>query len=273
LIFKLRGGLGNQLFQIAGVAKIAKKLKLVVIFSDADVRLNPRDSKGAAAFLFRIENFFDNPKAVYQTGKVLEVIIRIYPRLHKSINCIQEIDGDKGFSDLTLLINIMQGYLQNRESISGISASMLKNVFQNSGIRLEAPEIIALHIRGKDGLLLKSMKLSYDYYARALQALEANQETEIHVYSDDLEFARKLCSKIESLHFEFMETDFHLSAREFILKLSSYSKIVSSKSTLCWWAAAFATAINPSSLIISPWGDELSLDNWVQLIAIDTERG
>ena len=109
------------------------------------------------------------------------------------------------------------------------------------------------------------MALSLNHYKAGLMHVGAGSESKIDVFSDDVSYAKSFCDQLGNFNFNFPEIDLELSPTELLLKLASYNKIISSKSTLCWWSTYIAQTRNPSAMIISPWESDLHLESWVRL--------
>jgi hypothetical protein len=159
----------------------------------------------------------------------------------------------------------MQGYLQNAQFPKAIPTDTLKRTFDQAKAETPKPGSIAIHIRAQDGLQNSAMVLSLDFYRSGLMYLGANSESEIDVYSDDISYAKSFCGQLGDLRFNFPEIDLELKSTELLLKIASYNKIISSKSTLCWWAIYISQIRNPNAVIVSPWESGLHVESWVRL--------
>jgi len=264
-IFLLRGGLGNQLFQIAGMVSLSESKNFYIVFCETDVKKNPRDKQGAAVFDFKVETWFGQHNSVYRSNKTLDFFIRVLRSKKARKLSLKNINVDLATVQSDVAIATMQGYLQNAHFSKAIPTETLKRTFDQGKALTVYPEPLAIHIRAQDGLQNSAMVLSLDYYRNGLMYLGANSESEIDVFSDDISHAQSLCTQLGNFRFNFPEIDLKLSPTELLLKLASYNKIISSKSTLCWWSAYIAQTRNPSAVIVSPWESDLHLETWVRL--------
>jgi hypothetical protein len=260
-IFFLRGGLGNQLFQILGLIEISKRENFTIIFSDADVRKNPRDKNGAAAFKLRFAPLIEETNQVFKSNFLLDLILRIIRSNKIRKISLHNINFDKETSGVKRLVFTGNGYLQNPKNISELLSKYLP-INLNQYDAVDRKSEIAIHIRATDSLENIAMSINDTFYQNALGALTAGKSSVIDVYSDDLDFAKKLCAKLGDHHFKFIEENQSLEAIELLATISNYKSIVSSKSTLCWWACFFATAKNKKVKIISPWQGPLHQAAW-----------
>ena len=76
-IFLLRGGFGNQLFQIAGISHFSRINNFNVIFCDSDVRLNPRDRTNRNSLDIDFSSWFSPDVSIYKSSKFLNLVVRV----------------------------------------------------------------------------------------------------------------------------------------------------------------------------------------------------
>ncbi|CAB4757393.1 unannotated protein [freshwater metagenome] len=264
-IFLLRGGLGNQLFQIAGMASLSKSKNFYVVFCETDVKKNPRDKQGAAALSFDVESWFSEQNSVCKSNKIMDFLIRVLRSEKVRKFSLKNINADLAIKYSEITIATIQGYLQSAKFPMAISADIIKETFHQETDELINPESVAIHIRAQDGLQNSAMVLGLSYYRDGLMHVGANSESSIDVFSDDILYAQSFCAQLGNFSFNFPEIDLELSPTDLLLKLASYNKIISSKSTLCWWSTYIAQTRNPGAVIISPWESDLHLENWIRL--------
>ena len=262
-VFFLRGGLGNQLFQILNLIEISKKENFKVIFSDVDVRKNPRDKNGAAAFKLQFPELFDETKSVFKTNPILDYVLRIMRSRKLRMISIRNINFDHETSVTDKLFFSGNGYLQNPINISKLHGKFLPLNLGEYDRLVEKAEI-AMHVRATDSLHSIGMLIEDSFYEKALNTLAPGQNTLIDVFSDDLDFAKELCARIGDHQFNFIEENYSLGAIELLACLSNYNSIIASKSTLCWWACNFATIKNRNAKIISTWQSSFHQATWIE---------
>ena len=261
-IFLLRGGLGNQLFQIAGAASLSMKHNFDVIFCDSDVKKNPRDRKFGSILELNFDLWFSKKVNVYKSSAGTNLLVRFFRsrKIPLSPTYFSQCDIDQYRPQLKW--GFMQGYLQNSSFVLRLPPSVAALTFKDFSRKERNDNGIAIHIRAQDALKRKEMYVDLSYYQNALRFLHAASETKIDVYSDDLEYAKILCSEIGNYNFNFPEQDSALNPIDLLITISMYDKIISSKSTLCWWACYLSVSRNPLSIIISPWNNDLHLSAW-----------
>ncbi len=264
-IYLLRGGLGNQLFQIFGIAKLASSSDFDVIFSDYDVRINPRDKKGASSLELNVESLFSRDCLLHKADWSINLFIRILNKRIIGNNHISRINLDHERDDFGKSVGIVYGYLQNSETIKSFCEQSVRSVFNFSDNSLPNSAVIAMHIRALDALQHKEMYLDEEYYRKALSEFVGQESATVDVYSDDSSYARMLCSRIGDFEFRFPEEELALEPIQLLAKLSSYNRIIGSKSTLCWWASFLAELTQTNVQVISPWEAHLNLETWTTI--------
>jgi hypothetical protein len=265
LIFKLRGGLGNQLFQIAGVSSNSDGLDFNVLFYDGDVRLNPRDELGASSLEFEIHKLFPKNVIVYRPDYFANQLIKALRRIKSFSYFLQVVDLDYQSPNPEICVTIGKGYLQNVNHVLDIKPTTLHLVFRvTDGITVGA-SLCAMHIRGSDALRHSEMLLNASYYREGLLRLGAKNGETIDVFTDDPVHAKKICSQLNEYTFNFIEDHNSIAPAALLLQLSMYKKMICSKSTLCWWAAYLSHSRYADSKIISPWVDKLRVEGWIAI--------
>lgn len=265
LIFKLRGGLGNQLFQIAGVSNISHGLNFNILFYDGDVRMNPRDKLGAASLEFEIYKLFPKNIIIYRPDLLANHLIKALKRINSFNSLLQVVDLDYQLPNSEISVTIAQGYLQNVDHILKIEPTTLDQVFNVSDGITVGPNLCVMHIRGSDALRHSEMTLNASYYREALFRLGVKDGDTIDVFTDDPVHAKRICSQLNQYTFNFLEDQKSFTPAVLLLQLSMYKKIICSKSTLCWWAAYLSHSRNIDSEVISPWVDKLKVDGWIAI--------
>jgi hypothetical protein len=260
-IYVLRGGLGNQLFQITNGIMIAEEFNFDIAFHDVDVKRNPRDQRGAESLDLPFHNLTDKI-AVYRCGSSMQIPMRIFMSKCFRSTLTTNLDVEQINSNQANTFGILQGYLQNLNFRHSFADHAISQVIQGPMSENDGISRIAIHLRALDSLKHPGMSLSKSFYENALGVVAENSESKIDVFSDDIDFAQEFCKQLGSFQFNFVEQRGSLSATELLLGLSSYEKIISSKSTLSWWACFLASSTREDTLVISPWDKSISLKSW-----------
>ncbi len=262
--FFLRGGLGNQLFQIYSLRQLSITEGFDIVFCDFDVRKNPRDKSGALGLNLKYSEDYSQAEMM-KSNRLINHILRIYrsqktPYLRMSI---VNIDQSKKLPAGRCFI--ANGFLQeNLEFLSSDKFEIPSNL--SEFIHFHNPQTkVAIHIRATDSLANSEMTLSKKYYETALNYLPVARDSEVDVYSDDTQFAKALCDGIIDYTFNYVEKNVGLNSLELLANLSNYEFIVCSKSTLAWWAAVFADRLHEGCMVVSPWNNHLHQKNWISV--------
>jgi hypothetical protein len=175
------------------------------------------------------------------------------------------INLDCGIGDLDKSLAIAHGYLQTKCHVKNFSEKSIAELFQIPENLYSDSPAIALHIRATDGLEREDMRLGHEYYERALNYFTNGETTLVDVYTDDISYAKKFCAQIGKHNFNFPEELKSLEPIELLRALGGYNRIVSSKSTLCWWACFIAKLGKSKVEVVSPWEAAMELENWFPL--------
>lgn len=243
--------------------EIAKREDFIIIFSDADVRKNPRDKNGAVAFNLHFNSLSDGSEIAFKSNSIFDTIMRFIRSEKNKLIFLHNINFDSSFPPIDKNVFTGNGYLQNQINDSLLQENILPtNLIQYDILDQKAE--VALHIRATDALSNSEMKVEDCFYENALKTLGIAKTAKVDVYSDDLNYAKKLCARLGEYNFNFVEENYSLSAIELLSSLSGYDSIISSKSTLSWWSCNFATMKNRNVKIISPWKAPLHQTLWTK---------
>jgi hypothetical protein len=260
-IYVLRGGLGNQLFQIANGIMTAERFNFDIAFHEVDVKRNPRDQIGAASLEFPF-HLLTEKIHVYKCGSSMQFPIRFSMSRFFKMTLSTNLDEKQKAPNQKSTFRILQGYVQNLDFLDSFADIAICRIILGPNSEENIVNGIAMHIRARDGLEHSGMSISKSFYERALEAVAAKPESRIDVFSDDLDFAQDFCQELGNFQFNFVEESVSLSATELLRRFSCYEKIISSKSTLSWWACFLASSTRKDTVVISPWGVNLSFRNW-----------
>jgi hypothetical protein len=262
--FFLRGGLGNQLFQIYSLREKAIEKDFDVVFCDLDVRLNPRDGGGALGLNLMYSESEPHTQFM-QVSRFIEYVLRFYRSRRVSFLRMPIVNLDHTMDLPANRYFIANGFLQ--EDLSFLCKVNFQPPMNLSDfIKLDETRArVALHIRATDSFVKSEMALTCTYYKNALRSLPIADKSHIDVYSDDTHFARSVCEKVGSYTFNYVEEHAALTSLELLANMSSYDLIVCSKSTLAWWAAIFAQRMRPDISVVSPWKNHFHQENWISV--------
>jgi hypothetical protein len=269
ILLKLRGGLGNQLFQYSAGVFYARKLDAKLIIDDSSVYKHPDPTRRSwlkkidciSTFGFSRVKWVQNSRRFYLKIQDSYFTNRIYVN-EKFLESTNELlEPTKVFDWFH-----SKEYVESlRNSISSNSDFRLKLQFKDTttNVELKLPaQKAAMHIRLGDFKGTTWGVLPSDWYLARVRTLLGEGIEEIDCYSDDLVALKEIVGKWNlKCNFRFPEYTDILHPHELLLALTRYPTFISSNSTLSWWGSYFNT--NFSSKIYCNWNDSLRLKEWI----------
>lgn len=233
ILVKVRGRLGNQLFQIAFAKAMGKRLNCFVFF-DTDQQ-------------FAWDQYFCAPwyfKTVNQLMGLLLKKIFIRKKYYTPIS----VSNDRlvEISRISTLNSVYQGYFQSLHYFSNLSLedemfriqpSILNSFYAKYTSLLQEQGIVYVHIRRTDYVNVRKPQLGdseitlpADYYNACLMKLDPDKRKRIIVLSDDMDWVKlNIKWATEFVHNTELIFDF--------LLMMHAETIIISNSTFAWWAA------------------------------------
>jgi hypothetical protein len=252
----LRGGLGNQLHQIAAGVKYGENSngKVIIYPHIVDNAKNP-ERRG----FFRAINLSKLfPTASIAEANFLEVLIlrALNSRNFKYISKLV-IHDDNFFKQLDNPIVILRGWFQSFDYLPAFINFLSLKTLSDSNCNQ-----VTLHVRLTDFLTIDTNPLQRKYYQNALSVIQKKVDiNQIRCFSDDIDGAKGLLP--EGLPYNFPETLRPYSAPELLAELANSSFLVTSKSSLCWWAANSVSS--GGGIVISPWKGSAHNPEWIKI--------
>ena len=244
MIISLRGGLGNQIFQL-GAGFLFKQSSIIL----DDGALGNYDVKRENELL----NFFDFTKldlsikfetsilSKYRLPKLLPFKFSKYPFV-----------SDKNFQILSKNINnrflLLDGYFQaclTQENFDE-EVKLLKIILINK--QFEAQDGCVIHIRGGDFVKLGWNSITpKEYYIKAIETMQLKyNQTKFYIVTDDRIYSKSVLDNI-NIDYKFIGNsiyeDFHL--------LGSFKYRILSASTFALWASALGVN-DGGDVVIAP---------------------
>ena len=276
IITKLKGGLGNQLFQYATgrAAALHHKLPLkldLTIFKTYKLHNGYRLDQYAIQADIATENEIINLKG---RNNVLFSALR-KAGLIKRKSYFKE--KRSSYFDERVLKNkfvYLDGYWQNELYFSNIRKELLRelspiNPMNDLGCDYLEPikksNSVSIHVRRGDYLNLKNINvLDVDYYMKAVEYVRKNVEKPtFFIFSDDLDWCKKNlgfldgCTYVDRTQTEIDD-----------LKLMSFCRHnITANSSFSWWGAWLNQ--NPNKIVIAPKGWLLNDPGSSNIIPLD----
>lgn len=261
IIIKLKGGLGNQIFQFAAAYTLAKQQNINLII---DTTYLSRDSFRK----YELHNLNLEYRVINSNLKRrLFIFFNLISTLRLPIKFFEvEEFKFKSVQNNNNRLLIMDGYFQNTKYFSD-SKDDLIHFFNINYDKCEIlnniknTESVALHIRRGDYVNNSKTNqihgiCNLEYYNRALSFFSDHKYI-IYIFSDDIEWVRKNIKLTNQHHFisENTESDF----QEFIL-MKNCKNFIISNSTFSWWAAWLANNHNKKVICPKNWFKDENLN-------------
>jgi hypothetical protein len=229
----IKGGLGNQLFQIAAAFNYASQNQFLLLLPETSIihyHLGKFKANGN-----QIDHYRSNILSSFNFGRHSNFKYKFVEKTF-SFSPIPRIDGDI----------LLEGYFQSEKYFIDTKAEIYKRfkVSENAkdliGSRyptLNLPTSVAVHVRRGDAQYAKTISpmLQPSYYRRALECLDTKGD--IFVFTDDAafclaDFARDIGLKDRRVIRVRLTHDF-----EELWAISLARNIIIANSTFSWWAA------------------------------------
>ena len=280
IITKIKGGLGNQLFQYAvgRAAALHHKAPLkfdTTIFETYKLHNGYRLDQFAIQAEIAAENEIINLKG---RSNVLFSALR-KAGLVKRKSYFKE--KRSSYFDASVFKNnfvYLDGYWQNELYFSDIRELLLRELSPNNSMNdlsfaylnsIKKSNSVSLHVRRGDYLNLKNINvLNVDYYMKAAEHIRKNVEKPtFFIFSDDLEWCKSCLTFLgDCIYVERTQTEID------DLKLMSFCQHnIIANSSFSWWGAWLNQ--NPNKTVIAPKGwllndpgsSNVILSDWVKL--------
>jgi len=263
IIFKLTGGLGNQMFQYAFIKKISILRDVEVkmdVFWYADAAFG-RDEK--REYSLRHFNIVENLASREEVKRYSDAISFWHKLVRKIKRDIFHFD-DFTFRESEFLIpdnSYVLGYWQSEKYFLDIRDVLLreftlKDGFSEVAKKIERQQIncnsVSIHIRRGDYVINKKVGnafgiLGLDHYHEAIRLIkEKVSEARFFVYSDDIDWAKENFIGDE---FVFVSVPGIRDYEELILMSKCKHNIIAN-SSFSWWGAWLN--VNPDKIVIAP---------------------
>jgi len=274
-VLLIRGGFGNQLFQIAGLHYFSQLLNFIPIVCDLEKMAAAPQGRTKELDSIVSENQVLS-RHLYCLSRLEVFFTRGLLRLLKSLKRLRVMHEEAFYSTkITSLPNLffIQDYFQKPTYIQSFSKECLstaKQLLVNETIPQELVHSKGLrcliHIRLTDSHDRSDTFLSETTLRKIFQKLIRDRDViSIDCISDDLLGAQTLLKSIGlDRGIEFLENSRRFEALELLHLKSKYDFIISSRSTLCWWGCFLSsTNLERDTKIISFFREDLHLSSWL----------
>lgn len=274
ILVKIKGGLGNQMFQYAYGRALANHNSAKLIL---DICSYSDDKKRQ----FLLNNFNINSKTL-SCSKFFRFFLKLFQSIFGKKIHEREVVQKKIYFN-TGLYTVVEGYFLSenffnlyidniKEEIKLLSIdNYLNDTFLD---KIKTVNSVSIHFRRGDYVYDKKINSIYEicsnsYYIDAINYIrtQTSNEITVFIFSDDLIWVKKNFPFPKSLDVLFVDStsDVDQTLRDFYLMSSCKHNIISN-STFSWWAAWLNS--NPEKVVVAPkkWFKESSLQEKVAKI-------
>jgi hypothetical protein len=267
IIVRLKGGLGNQLFQYAIGRVLALKHQTSLLLDTAEFARDPLRNYRLDSFHINAEPsnqfwFFPDNRIGIRLNPILRVIRKLFSH---PITLVRETGFS--FNPETLLApnySYLEGYWQSEKYFAPIGDQLRNDL--RLAIRLsksqtelaqeisQDPVAVALHVRRGDYVANPSTTAfhglcSLDWYQKATQQLcERVPNANFYVFSDDYEWVKNNLKLPSPMRFIVPSPDGQEAIDLHLMALCQHNIIANS--SFSWWGAWLNR--NPNKIVIAP---------------------
>lgn len=286
IIIRVKGGLGNQLFQYAAGCSLAERLNQKVLIDTSFFA--GQSLRGYRLSSLNIENneLYGNEKIRYEIlknryinkalrmGKIGKVAI------YKNSCYLLETRPDimEDFFTLEEDNIFLDGYFQSEEYFKNSRIQLVKQFTPRYspqgreaeiGSQIESVNSVALHVRRGDFTNEKSKfhyLLSKEYYDDAINYMASHVESPVYYwFSDDIDWVKSCFG--EQYNFKYISLQTQNADIDELMLMKRCKHIVTANSTFSWWGAWLN--INPLGIKIAPkkrFGNKKMIpEEWIKL--------
>lgn len=243
VIFLLRGGLGNQLFQICNLATLSRLSDIDFYISDLNTFRLQRGLGGTESLFLPIASLFprNSPPCILNSSS--RPFVNLLVGLNRRLGVPKVIDERfNSFNNLPWL-SLFTGYFQDFRIVDQIPTDSLNRViFLSDSKPNTASHLgrVCIHIRRKDYPTSVSDNFGSDYYSKAIRTFQEMGYNRFDCYSDDINSARQILSCLADNQLRFPETYLALDSITLLREMAGYKNFILSQSSLAWWASYLA---------------------------------
>lgn len=260
LIFLMRGGLGNQLFQLCALGQLSKCLDIRFYISDINTHALTRGSGGTESLKLDFYSLFDPTKLPRIMAPRSRSLVKYLLAINKYTSFPRLIYTDT-VDNLSIGHSLMmQGYFQDFKIPASYDLRALNTLIfgRNDALKNKRiKEIACVHVRRSDYPSSGISNFGWDYYSNSITKMIARGIKEFDCYSDDISEAKKMFPKNDKIRVNFPELESRLNSVELLRAMAAYDHNITSQSSLSWWSSYIAFRNNPKVVIESNWNSGL----------------
>lgn len=265
IIVKLKGGLGNQMFQYATGLVVAtvlgEELKLDTTGYDDSRYVNADTPRQYRMFPFNLSAGIATPDDVRKYKYPLGIFSKGMRFVNFRILKKHYVDYDLKFFKKRR--NYIEGYFQSEKNFIEVKNKVfkeftLKKEFESTfflaeKIKIDKTQGVSVHIRRGDYVSDPKTKSAHgvcskDYYEKAMGILRSKVEAPVfYFFSDDIEWVKNEFG--EHSDYKYISNP-NLKEYEELILMSLCSHHIIANSSFSWWGAYLNQ--NPQKIVIAP---------------------
>jgi len=278
---RMRGGMGNQMFQYAAARSLA-------LSENAEVEIDCRDliKKGDRNFALNYFSLMSHVKII-DKGTPFNWPERFFKKISKQLYSEPEYHFNPKFN-LLKAPNYLEGYFQSEKyflkyrkqilSDFSINSSSLKFVDHSIKNLLPPTTTVSLHVRRGDYITPKNLKihgvLDIDYYQNAIELIKSKfgNHITICVFTDDIRWVEENLQLPQPAR---IISKFTNNMIQDIFLMSQCNHHIIANSSFSWWGAWLNSSAEKTVIAPQKWFGEKKLkkidtsdlypDSWVRI--------
>ena len=246
----IRGGLGNQLFQIAALAYYSHKLDFIPLIYDGDLWISKRDNYYPQYRKLRLSKWFSMNRLPRSISKIEGMALRKFMALTNNRFVFSRLDLD-GISEQEELPKffIIRDTFEDDFFPKQLSLESLKDTFhsihefESFGV-LNSQVGLFLRVEGYEPLTKSGLKR----IRNLSEALYLDGFITLDVYSDTPSKLHPSLERILRQKIYWPEKDSRLDGPQLLRELTRYKLLITNGSSLSRWAKYLKSSDSPKSL-------------------------
>lgn len=291
IVVRIKGGLGNQLFQYAAAYALAKRLKQPL---KLDMSFYPEQSlRSFKLSLLKVEcediaQECDVPTLIrlinnrYLNRIIRGLNLRVIPVSKNYKYCVETRSRvNEWFFEIVEKNIFIEGYFQSEkyfkeyrdDFLSQFTQKYIPDVQYKAALyHIQNSNSVAVHVRRGDFLKAQYNNnphhylLGEKYYKNAIEYIESHiSNPKYYWFSDDIDWVKRNFGEQRNFHFISLKSN-HGDIDELLL-MSKCKHIIAANSTFSWWASWLN--IDENALHLCPakrYGNESMIpENWIKI--------
>ena len=263
IIVKLKGGLGNQMFQYATGLAVASwqrgELKLDITGYDDPRYVNANTPRQYRMFPFNLSASIATINEVKKSRNPLGIISKLLRAFNQRVLKKHYVDYDASL--FKKRNNYLEGYFQSEKNFVEVKDKVLKEftlkkeseIFLTEKNKIDKIKSVSVHIRRGDYVTDPKTNSTHgicskEYYEKAIDLIRSKIESPIfYFFSDDILWVKKEFGEHED--FKYVSNP-RLEEYEELFLMASCSHNIIANSSFSWWGAYLNK--NPQKIVIAP---------------------